>query len=156
MTKRRRLFLALTGALLLCLAGAVFVRSILLHRPRPFLEHTKEAASIRISTGDGTWPEDCTLTIDDHFPEYLDCALEKWGAIRMKQAKDPGKESNKITMTLFDGSGHTLDFLTLTEHGVTKKVSLFSQGYFRIVQGDNPYELLKQMLEEKQLDLIQG
>ena len=48
MKKRRKLLLALTGILLLCLAGTVLVRSILLHRPQPFLEHTKDAASIRI------------------------------------------------------------------------------------------------------------
>ena len=156
MKKRRKLLLALTGILLLCLAGTVLVRSILLHRPQPFLEHIKDAASIRISTGDGTRPEDCTLTIDDHFPEYLDYALENWGAIRMKQTKAPDKESGEITITLFDDSGHTLDYITLTEHGVTKKISLFSQGSFRIVQGEHPYELLKQMLEEKRIDLIQG
>lgn len=156
MKKRRKLLLALTGILLLCLAGTVLVRSILLHRPQPFLEHIKDAASIRISTGDGTRPEDCTLTIDDHFPEYLDCALKNWSAIRMKQTKAPDKESSEITITLFDDSGHTLDYITLTEHGVTKKVSLFSHGSFRIVKGENPYELLKQMLEEKRIDLIQG
>ena len=61
MKKRRKLLLALLGILLLCLAGTVLVRSILLHRPQPFLEHTKDAASIRISTGDGTRPEDYTL-----------------------------------------------------------------------------------------------
>ena len=76
MKKRRKLLLALLGILLLCLSGTVLVRSILLHRPQPFLKHTKDAASIRISTGDGTRPEDHTLTIDDHFPEYLDCALK--------------------------------------------------------------------------------
>ena len=74
----------------------------------------------------------------------------------MKQAKAPGKESKKITITLFDDSGRTLDYITLTEHGVTKKISLFYQGSFRIVQGEHPYELLKQMLEEKRIDLIQG
>lgn len=156
MKKRRKLLLALLGALPLCLAGTVLVRSILLHRPQPFLEHIKDAASIRISTGDGTRPEDYTLTIDDHFPDYLDYALENWGAIRMKRAKNPDKESKEITITLFDDSGHTLDCITLTEHGGTKKFSLFSQGYFRIVQGENPYKLLKQMLEEKRIDLIQG
>lgn len=130
MKKRRKLLLALLGALLLCLTGTVLVRSILLHRPQPFLEHIKDAASIRISTGDGTRPEDCTLTIDDHFPEYLECALENWGAIRMKSAKNPDKESKEITITLLADSGRTLDYITLTEHGVTKKISLFSQGYF--------------------------
>ena len=156
MKKRRKLLLALLGALLLCLVGTVLIRSILLHRPQPFLEHTKEAASIRISTGDGTRPEDYTLTIDDHFPDYLDYALENWGAIRMKQTKAPDKESSEITITLFDDSGRTLDCITLTEHGVTKKVSLFSQGSFRIMQGENPYELLKPMRVEKRIDLIQG